>query len=417
MLESIAPNPRYRLYASRRGYIEFVKDVLSGRLHSGTDTEVLESRLCDFFGVAHAVCTPMCRMGIYHAVKYSITAERKRVLMSPYTIADVVNMVINAGGEPVFVDIEAESCNINPAEVEKLIDKQTASVLVTHLHGIAANIAPIRSLCDQFGALLLEDTAQAFGARLNGQNLGAIGGAGVLSFGTYKNINGWYGGAVVSDNKALIDSVRDEVDRYAYQSAGFLAKRILKGCLTDIATSPVLFSLMTYWVFRFGHLNHIRWINKFVETELDLSRHDRLPEHYLRQMTPFQSRFVMSQIDVVDEDSENRIAKAELYYQGLKHIEELTIPTVGEGGSRIFTYYPVQYKKRGELLRFFMQEKRDVAAQHLKCCADLPAFSRFYRDCPVARKTAAEVILLPTYPSYSLQQVHRNIQVMNDFFR
>ena len=63
-----------------------------------------------------------------------------------------------------------------------------------------------------------------------------------------------------------------------------------------------------------------------------------------------------------------------------------------------------------------MFNKRDVAAQHLKNCADLPAFSAFYRDCPVARKTANEVIVLPTYPRYPISEVQKNIEAIRAYF-
>ena len=63
-----------------------------------------------------------------------------------------------------------------------------------------------------------------------------------------------------------------------------------------------------------------------------------------------------------------------------------------------------------------MKNKRDVTAQHLKNCADLPAFSAFRRDCPVARKTANEVILLPTYTRYPDSEVRKNIAVIRAFF-
>jgi len=415
-LNNIAPDPRYRLYTSLNSYTSFAKDVLTGRLQQGSDVESIEKMLCDFLGVSYAVCTPMCRVGIYLVVKFAIKGERKRVIMSPYTIADVVNMVISAGGEPVFADIEADSCNINPDEVEKLIDEHTAAVLVTHLHGIDAQVERIREICDQFNALLLEDVAQAFGAEVHGRRLGSIGDAGIYSFGTYKNISAWYGGAVVSNDKSLIDSVRAEVSRYEYQSMAFLGKRIIKGLVTDISTSPLLFKPFTYWVFRYGYLHDIKWINRFVETELDLSRVDRIPDHYRRQMTPFQARLLHGQLSIVDEHSRKRIEDASSYYAGLKHLEELVIPSQGVGRSRIFSYFPIQYKARKKLLKWLMRNKRDVAAQHLKNCADLPGFSAFYRDCPVARKVADEVILLPTYPRYSRHNVEANIKAICSFF-
>ena len=63
-----------------------------------------------------------------------------------------------------------------------------------------------------------------------------------------------------------------------------------------------------------------------------------------------------------------------------------------------------------------MQERCDIAAQHLHNCADLECFKEFQRDCPRARATAASVVLLPTYPRYSLADVDRNVAVIRRYF-
>src|SRR6185503_17787272 len=102
------------------------------------------------------------------AVKALIKPGRK-VILSPYTIADVVNMVVCAGGEPVFADIERETCNVDAAEVERLIDDQTGAVMVTHFYGLACDIERIAKICKDRNVPLIEDAAQAFGVRVNGK--------------------------------------------------------------------------------------------------------------------------------------------------------------------------------------------------------------------------------------------------------
>ncbi|MCZ6736268.1 MAG: hypothetical protein O7C65_10825, partial [Planctomycetota bacterium] len=79
-------------------------------------------------------------------------------------------------------------------------------------------------------------------------------------------------------------------------------------------------------------------------------------------------------------------------------------------------YFPIQCSNRQRLLAWLMHQKRDVAAQHLRNCADLPGFSPFYRDCPQARKTADQVVLLPTYPRYPMSEVEKNIDAIRSYF-
>lgn len=410
-----APQPRYRLYTRFKSYASFASDLILGRIKKGSDVRRLEEALSKKFEVSYVAAVPMARVGIYLTLKYLIKPGQG-VIMSPYTVADIVNMVICAGGVPVFCDIEQKSCNIDPDKIEKLIDERIGAVLITHLHGVKAAAHEILKICHKHNLPLIEDAAQSFGGREDKKRLGTIGEAGIYSFGMYKNINSWYGGAVVSKNKDLIDKIKSELERYDFQNIGFMAKRILKGLLTDILTQPLIFKPITFWIFRFGFLYDISWINQRVEIELDAKRRDVTPAHYLARLTPFQARLALCQLDRIDPESEVRIQKAAFYHQGLQDIPNLVLPAKGNNLSDIYTVFPIQYRDRKKLLKWLMFNKRDVAAQHLKNCADLPAFSAFYRDCPVARKTANEVIVLPTYPRYPISEVQKNIEAIRAYF-
>ena len=325
-------------------------------------------------------------------------------------------MIICAGGIPVFTDIERKTCNIDPGEVEKLIDDKTGAVLVTHLHGLAAPMVRITEMCKKTNVPLIEDSAQAFGGRFDGKWLGSFGDAGIYSFGRYKNLMSFYGGMVVTPHGDIHDKIHAEISSFPYMGAGQISKRVSGGLAKDIATSPPLFQAFVYRIFRFGHLNNIKTINRFVETELDLSRKDRIPENYLQRMTPMQARLVLSKINRVEMDNAERIRYARIYHEGLSDLAKLRLPPLRDDGSHIYTYYPIQYHNRPALIRWIMEHRRDVGAQHLKNCADLPTFQEYYRDCPNARATANEVILLPTYPRYGEGEVRRNIDVIRSFF-
>jgi dTDP-4-amino-4,6-dideoxygalactose transaminase len=335
--------------------------------------------------------------------------------MSPYTIADVVNMVIAAGGRPVFADIERNTCNIDPNEVNRLIDDKTGAVLITHLHGLAAEAEAIAEICRSRGVPLIEDAAQAFGAKLNGRRIGAIGDVGIFSFGTYKNISAWYGGLVVTEDDELADYIRQEIESFEYQTAGFLQKKIRFGAMTDILTSPLIFSLATFWIFRFGALKDIEWINRFVRTELDTRRHDDFPDRYRQRLTPYQARLVLAQLDKVDADTRIRIESARIYHEALSGCDDLILPPFRDDLSHIYTYYPIQHEEQDELLKWLMYRNRDVGAQHLKNCADLGSFAEFQRDCPNARATARSVVLLPTYPRYGINEVEKTAEAVIEF--
>jgi perosamine synthetase len=414
-MAGLAPMPRFRLYTRPADYAAFLTDLLLRRLTKGDDVERLEREIASWCGMRYALCVPQGRVGIYLAVKAAIKPGQK-VVLSPYTIADVINMVICAGGVPVFADIERCTTNIRADDVERLIDDRTGAVMVTHLHGLACDIERIAAICEARHIPLIEDAAQSFGARVRGRVVGAFGDIGVFSFGMYKNVTAFYGGIVVARNERVYQAMRDELLRVPYISRGTLVAKAAKALVTDIVTVPALFKAITYWIFRFGYLHQVRAINRFVTVELDTSRKTAVPTTYLRRFLPGQARMVLRQLPTIDADAAIRIRYARIYCDGLRGLPGVIIPPFRDDGSYVYNYVPMQYSDRAALVRWVMARGCDMAVQHLKNCASLPAFAPEYRDCPDAEATAAQTILLPNYPGYGEDQVRRNIAVIRQFF-
>jgi len=411
-----SPHPRYRLYTRPVSYAAALKSLLPGAVRRTETTARLEEEICLRHGARAALCVPMARTGLYLALREMIRPGQM-VIMSPLTVVDVVNMVLLAGGVPVFADILRQSCGIDPAEVDSLIDHRTGAVLITHLHGESADAHLLRGICRARGVPLIEDAAQAFGAVENGRRLGTIGELGIYSLGVYKNINAWRGGVLVSPDAALIDKIRRRMDRWPELPARRLLGAALRGLLTDLATWPPFFASFTYGVVRYGYLHDIRAINRRLDPEYGAMRLSTIPSDYLGRMTGTLAELAIGQLDRIDADTEARIRRAARYHEGLAGLDALITPRRREKRAHIYTSYPIQHPRRNALLRYALARGRDFAAQHLRNCADLPEFNEYYRDCPNARAASRELILLPTYPCYPMQEVERNIRIIRDFVR
>ena len=411
----LAPPARFRIYTKAADYLYFCRDVVTGRAATGDDNVGLEQAIAATCNTPYSVCVPQARVGIYFAVK-NLIRPGQNVVLSPYTIADVINMVICAGGVPVFADIDRSTTNVRLDSIASLIDEQTGAVMVTHLHGIACDIEAIAALCTARKIPLIEDAAQAFGARVSGKAVGTFGDVGVFSFGMYKNITAFYGGVVVMRDTALHSAIQAELQRLPFMPVRMLAAKVFKALVTDIVTMPALFKAAVYWIFRLGYLRDVRAINKFVTVELDTSRKRMLPDLYLRRLLPVQARMVLRHLAQVDRDGTVRIRYARLYHEGLHGLPDLITPPFRDDGSSVYNYFPVQYRDRAALVRWMMQHRCDVAVQHLKNCASLPSFASESRPCPNAELTANQTVLLPNYPAYGEESVRRNIAVIRQFF-
>jgi perosamine synthetase len=321
-------------------------------------------------------------------------------------------MVIAAGGRPRFVDVTENSGNMDPEKLRERICANSGAILVTHLHGITADMGAIGAIAREKGLPLIEDTAQALGAETANGFAGTLADAGVASFGTYKNVNSWFGGIVLTKHSDLAAKIKNEMAEWAYFDSERLYAKVKMAATIDVLGWKPLFSPLISRIFRYGFVNDVAAINRATAIELDTSRYDELPAWYRSRFTPAQARRVLEQWPKLHEHSEQRIAYAKLYDEGFEDSGSLVKPPAPNGRAHVYTYYPLQAARRKDLLKWLMYLGRDIAPQHLKNCAQLESFKEFASPCPVAEKVAASVILLPTYPSYGADQVRRNLQVI-----
>ncbi|SMD15939.1 DegT/DnrJ/EryC1/StrS aminotransferase family protein [Rhizobium sp. RU36D] len=407
--------PRLRIYTTLGQYVDVLASLVVGDRRSGDDVAKLEKEIAKRVGTAAAVAMPLARVGLYHAVKALIRPGQK-VIMSPYTIADVVNMVVCAGGQPVFADIERETCNIDAAEVERLLTADTGAVLVTHFYGLACDIERIAAACREKGVPLIEDAAQAYGVRVNGKPVGTFGDIGVFSFGMFKNVNSFYGGAIVTNRPELADKIRTTINQRPYQSLSMYLSKVANAAVTDIITMPLFYRSFFFWLFRYAFINEVESINNRMKIDVDPKLKTEIPDEYDRRMRPIQARLVLKQLDRVDRDTAARVEHAKFYYENLKDVKGLIMPPMRTDGSHMYWYFPIQYENRHDLVKFAMRHGRDITESYHRNCAALPCFSQWASDCPRAQATADGLIYLPTYPRYKRSEIAKTVAVIKAYF-
>ncbi len=411
----MSPLPRFRIYSKPWMYGSIIKDILSGRVWAGDEDRQLEEMVKDSVGVPYAVCMPKARVGVYLLVR-AMVPPGKKVILSPYTISDIVNMVICAGGVPVFADLDRRTANIDPVQIEKLIDGDTSAVLVTHLHGLACDMTRIAEICRRKNVLLMEDAAQAFTARWEGKPVGTFADAGVYSFGMYKNVNSFFGGMVVTHRKDVADRLRREVEEFPWQETGYYLAKVREALTTDIATWPPLFAALVFPIFRFTYIHDMKVLSGAITVDANPVMKSKLPDSYLRRYTPMQARLVLPQIADAEMNSRARIEHARVYHEGLKNVPEIICAPFHDDLTHVYMYYVIQVSDRRALVKYLMRHGCDLAISHHKNCADLPCFSAYHRDCPNARATAESLVYLPAYPRYSRRDVERNVRLIRNYF-
>lgn len=413
-----APSPRSRLYTDQSMYVRILLSALTGSRIGKADLNFLEKALDDFFGSGEAIAIPMARVGIYLVLKNLIRPGQK-VILSPYTISDVVNMVLCAGGIPLFADIEqGGTYNIDPKSVDALLSEHSnvGAVLVTHFYGLACDIKPILDRCDRAGIPVVEDAAQAFGTEIENRPVGLMGKAGVFSFGLLKNVTSFLGGAVLTTDPSLAQKIRDDIKQYPPFPKSAVLKKMFKGATFDIATTPLIFSAFVYPLFRNAYLHNLEFFKNKLDTDLNPVSYTRFPEKYAYQMWVVQGDIVVEQLPHVKKDIMERIDLAKIYHEGLMGLPDLVLPPLRTDGSHTYMYYPIHFLKRDDLALWMAKNYRDVQISHHRNCASMSCFSDYFSDCPNAETAAKGVIYLPTYPGYGREEATANVHAIQSYF-
>jgi dTDP-4-amino-4,6-dideoxygalactose transaminase len=174
--------------------------------NNGPLLQELERRLAAFLGVKH--CIAMCNGTIALEIAIRALGLSGEVIVPSYTFVATAHALFWQGITPVFADIDADTHNLDPAAVRRMITPRTAGIIGVHLWGRAAPTTELRQIAEEHGLKLIFDAAHAFGASHGNQMIGSFGDAEVFSFHATKFFNTFEGGAVTTNNDDLAEAMR-----------------------------------------------------------------------------------------------------------------------------------------------------------------------------------------------------------------
>jgi dTDP-4-amino-4,6-dideoxygalactose transaminase len=174
----------------------------------GPQVQALEKKWAEYFNVKHAVSVNSCTSGLYCAVGAAGISPGDEVIVSPYTMSASATAALIYGGIPVFADIEEEYYCLDPDSIEKLITPKTKAIIVVDLLGLPYDVERINAIAEKHNLTIIEDCAQAPGAKYNNKFAGTLGDMGVYSLNYHKHIHCGEGGVIVTDDDELANKLR-----------------------------------------------------------------------------------------------------------------------------------------------------------------------------------------------------------------
>lgn len=176
--------------------------------YGGPRVQTLEQEWSEYFGVKHAVSVNSATSGLYAAVGAAGVGPGDEVIVSPYTMSASATAALVYGAIPVFADIDPDIFCITPASIRKCITTSTKAIIVVDIFGHPADMDEIMQIARAHNLFVIEDAAQAPGARYHNRYAGTLADMGVFSLNYHKTIHTGEGGVVVTDNDGLADRLQ-----------------------------------------------------------------------------------------------------------------------------------------------------------------------------------------------------------------
>jgi dTDP-4-amino-4,6-dideoxygalactose transaminase len=176
----------------------------------GPEVAACEHEIAAFCGAEHAIGVSSGTDALLVALMAAGVGAGDEVITSPFTFFATAGVIARLGARPVFVDIETESFNLDPDQIESQLTRRTKAILPVHLFGRCAAMEPIVEIAKRHGLVVIEDAAQSIGAKdHHGQSAGTIGDMGCFSFFPSKNLGAFGdGGMVVTSDPKLAEKLR-----------------------------------------------------------------------------------------------------------------------------------------------------------------------------------------------------------------
>lgn len=243
---------------------EVVDSLRSGWLTTGPKTQRFEREFADFIGSGvQALAVNSATAGLHLVLEAFGIGPGDEVITTPYTFTATAGVIRHLGADPVFVDIDPKTFNLDPAKIERAITERTKAIIPVHFAGLACDMQPIIEIARRHGLKVLEDAAHALPATYYNRLIGTLDtDATVFSFYATKTITTGEGGMIVTRDHAIAERCRvmrlhgisrDAFDRYTSTKPAWHYEIIAPGFkynLTDIASSIGLQQLKKAWAFQ-----------------------------------------------------------------------------------------------------------------------------------------------------------------------
>ncbi len=362
-----------------------VKEViLSGWVSQGPKVREFENAVAEFIGAKHAVAVNACTSAIHLGLRIQGVNYGDDVILADTTCMANVNAIKMAGANPVFVDVDEDTYNIDPGLIEAAITPKTKAILNIDQIGLPNDLDAITAIATKHNLVVVDDAATALGSKYNGAYLGSQGIVTTFSFHPRKMITTGEGGMLLTDDADIAENAR--ILRATGASVSDLARHNAKGII----------------------------LQKYYDSG------------YNYRLTDIQAAIGIIQMKKIHQILAMRAEQARFFDTALAEIDELISPFVPEYATHAYSSYLVKISDHAKITPEYLVNK--MAEKNISCRFGIqPLHQEPYFDnshwhdsmFPVSCKLARKTFFIPIFPGLTEENMHFIIdtlkQLIHDF--
>lgn len=337
----------------------------SGNLVAGEEVAAFEESFASFCDTEYAVATTNGTTALHTALVAAGIGSGDTVVTTPFSFVATANVIRLAGAEPVFADINPETYALDPEATEarvRELDGDVDAIMPVHLYALAADMDRFQELAERYDAMLIEDAAQAHGARYHRKQAGSLGDVACFSFYPTKNITSGEGGMITTDDKEIAAAARQ-------------------------------------------FINHGRTDGGYGY------EHATLGHNY--RMTNVLGAIGRHQVPRLSENVERRRENAARLTEQIEETPAVT-PTEPAGRYHAYHQYTIRCGNRDAVADELAAAEIGSSVYYPTPIHQLPVYDDHDVSLPVAERCAEQVLSLPVHPSLSTADVDRIGETMRD---
>lgn len=343
----------------------------------GENVKQFEKEIAEKIGVKHAITVGNGTDALIIALKSLGIKEGDEVITTDYTFFATAEAIRFVGATPVFCDVELDTYNIDPSQIEEKITDKTKAIICVHLFGNACKMDEINDIAKRHNLYVVEDAAQAINSQYKGKNVGNLGDIACFSFFPTKNLGCFGDGGMITTNDDDLATIIRALKVHGSGENGMKAYAILNDEEVEVVEQNsgdnTVYNPLKYYNYLIGH-------------------NSRLDE--------IQATILRIKLKHLDEYTENRRSISHKYIDALKDTS-LVMPTETEGGKHVFHLFILQSENREEI-ESKLKEKGIATGTYYKVPMHLQkAFNDLgYKkgDFPNAEYLSERTFAIPLFP-------------------